>query len=411
MKVEVKIPSPGESIEQVEIAEWLVKNGDIVKKDQTLAEMESEKATISLVAEHGGKINIIVPENEPISVGKTACIIDTDFADDSNSEANVNNNAENEKDKNYKKNIKSVKTEINETTDKPESFDKVKITPLAQRLMEEKNLSIEDVINGLHRITKNDVEYVLNSATEESTRLTKSIKISPLRHKLSEKLVKVQQETAMLTTFNEIDMHELISIREKFKQKFIDKHGVKLGFMSFFTKAVTIAIKEYPMINSAILGDEIVVPEYADIGIAVQTPKGLMVPVLRDVNNKNIPTLEKEIQFLADKARSNKISLDELKGGTFSITNGGVFGSLFSTPIINPPQSAILGMHTITERPVAISGEVKIRPMMYVALSYDHRIIDGKDSVGFLKTVKHLIENPSLIASGMADLSMFLLGL
>lgn len=411
MKVEVKIPSPGESIEQVEIAEWLVKNGDIVKKDQSLAEMESEKATISLVAEHGGKINIIVPANEPISVGKTACIIDTDFADDTNSEANVNNNAENEKDKNDKKNIESVKTEINEPTDKPESFDKVKITPLAKRLMDEKNLSIEDVINGLQRITKNDVEYVLNSATEESSRQSKSIKISPLRRKLSEKLVKVQQETAMLTTFNEIDMHELISIREEFKQKFIDKHGVKLGFMSFFTKAVSIALKEYPMINSAILGDEIVVPEYADIGIAVQTPKGLMVPVLRDVNNKNIPTLEKEIQFIADKARSNKISIDELKGGTFSITNGGVFGSLFSTPIINPPQSAILGMHTITERPVAISGEVKIRPMMYVALSYDHRIIDGKDSVGFLKTVKHLIENPSLIASGMVDLSMFLLGL
>lgn len=409
MKIEVKIPSPGESIEQVEIAEWLVKNGDIIEKDQTIAEMESEKATISLVAEHGGKIEILQPANKPVNVGEVACIIDTEFAkDDASFRASENNNVENE---NEGKDTDNTNPEKDAPTDETKSFDKVKVSPVAQRLMEEKNLSIEDVINGLQRITKKDVEFVVNNISDKPKREYSSIKISPLRRKLSEKLVSVQQETAMLTTFNEIDMSELIALREKYKQKFIDAHGVKPGFMSFFTKAVSIALQDFPMINSSISGDEIIIPNYVDIGIAVQTPKGLMVPVVRDVNNKDIAGLEKEIQAIAEKARENKISLDELKGGTFSITNGGVFGSLFSTPIINPPQSAILGMHTIQDRPVAINGEVKIRPMMYVALSYDHRLIDGKDSVGFIKIVKSLIENPLLIASGKVDVINALLGL
>jgi 2-oxoglutarate dehydrogenase E2 component (dihydrolipoamide succinyltransferase) len=405
MKIEVKIPSPGESIEQVEIAEWLVKDGDIVEKDQTIAEMESEKATISLVAEQGGKIQIVMPANESVNVGETACIIDTEFvAAKTQNETVINEDIDDNKTENQE-------ISTSEPTEKVRDYERVKISPVAKKMMEENNLSIEKVMAGLHRITKKDIELVLNSANKKTSREFKSIKISPLRRKLSEKLVSVQQETAMLTTFNEIDMSELIALREKYKQKFIDAHGVKPGFMSFFTKAVSIALQDYPMINSAISGDEIIIPDYVDIGIAVQTPKGLMVPVLRDVNNKDIAGLEKEIQAIAEKARENKISLDELKGGTFSITNGGVFGSLFSTPIINPPQSAILGMHTIQDRPVAIAGEVKIRPMMYVALSYDHRLIDGKDSVGFIKIVKSLIENPLLIASGKTNLPKFLLGL
>ena len=267
--------------------------------------------------------------------------------------------------------------------------------------MEEEGLSIDDLLNGLRRINRKDVESVIVLQKNESikpkieiSRKEDRLAMSPLRRKLSQRLVTVKNETAMLTTFNEIDMNQLMDLRKTYQQRFVDKYGFKLGFMSFFAKAVSVALSKYPAINSMIDGDEIVSPRYHDIGIAVQTPKGLMVPIVRNAETKSIEAIEREIKVLAEKARDKKLSIQEMSGGTFTITNGGVFGSLMSTPIINPPQSAILGMHSIKDRPIAINGIVAIRPMMYVALSYDHRIIDGKDSVGFLVEVKELIEDP-----------------
>ena len=270
---------------------------------------------------------------------------------------------------------------------------------MARNLMKEKGLDVDDVLKGLAKITRKDVQAVIDtpeniSPDDNMERNISREPMSNLRRKLSERLVAVKNETAMLTTFNEVDMSEIMRIRRENKQAFIEKYGVKPGMMSFFTRAAAIALKAFPHVNSFIDGNEIVTPDYADIGIAVQTPKGLMVPVVRNADKLNIPSLEKEIQGLAEKARNKKISLDELSGGSFSITNGGVFGSMLSTPILNPPQSAILGMHNIMDRPVAVNGKVEIRPMMYLALSYDHRIIDGKDSVGFLKMIKELLESP-----------------
>jgi len=299
-------------------------------------------------------------------------------------------------------------------------YSNVKISPVAQKLMEENNLNIDDVIKGLKRIGKHEIEQILaqksslginsNQKTEIS-RETEHKKISPLRKKLSERLVSVKNETAMLTTFNEVDMTKIIKLRNQYQNQFTEKHGIKLGFMSFFTKAVTIALKAYPAVNSQIADDEILYPDYADIGIAVQTPKGLMVPVVRNAESMSLAELEIKIKELADKGRAGRISLEELSGGTFTITNGGVFGSLLSTPILNPPQSGILGMHNIQERPVAINGKVAIRPMMYVALSYDHRTIDGKDSVGFLVKVKELLESPYKMIAGDKNADEVLLGL
>ena len=282
-----------------------------------------------------------------------------------------------------------------------ESGNKVKITPVAQQMMNANNLKIEDVISGLKRIKKQDIEVHIGNSTETSDAQTSGRegmeerkRMSLLRRKLGERLVAVKNQTAMLTTFNEVDMSAVMALRNKYKVLFQQKHGVKLGFMSFFTLAAARALHAFPQINAIIDGEDIVQFNYADIGIAIQTPKGLMVPVLRNVQNQTLAQIEASIASLAEKARNNKISIDDLKGGTFSITNGGVFGSLLSTPILNPPQSAILGMHNIVERPIAIDGQVVIRPMMYVALSYDHRIVDGKDSVGFLTTIKEMIENP-----------------
>jgi len=286
----------------------------------------------------------------------------------------------------------------------------VKITPVAHKMMDENHLTIEEVLNGMHRITKSDIEAVIALPKEQNepintvkatfSRSGKKDKITPLRKKLSERLVAVKNETAMLTTFNEIDMSRVMDMRAKLQNKFVEKHGLKLGYMSIFTKAVAEAIKFHPSINSQIDGEEIVSFDYVDVGIAVQTPKGLMVPIVRNAESKTIAQIEQEIKDLAEKARTKKISVEELSGGTFTITNGGTFGSLLSTPIINPPQSAILGMHNIVDRPVAVNGQVVIRPMMYVALSYDHRIIDGKDSVGFLVKVKEMIENPERLVYG-----------
>ncbi len=400
MIVEIKIPSPGESISEVEIAEWLVSDGDVVEKNQEIAEIESEKATLSLVADETGKISIKQTAHEPIAVGDVACTIDTSVQPEKTEAPNEGAQPEAEKEEAGQSEIQEENSEIDvETESKQDSKqdDKVKITPVAKKLMQAENLNIKDVLNGLRKITKQDVESVLNTPEEtinDEARHKERERMSSLRRKVSERLVAVKNETAMLTTFNEVDMSEIMRIRSENKAAFIEKYGVKLGMMSFFTRATAIALREFPQVNAYIDGDEFVKHNYADIGIAVQTPKGLMVPVVRSADKLSIPQLELTIQELAGKARNKKISLDELSGGTFSITNGGVFGSMLSTPILNPPQSAILGMHNILERPVAVNGKVEIRPMMYLALSYDHRIIDGNESVGFLLKIKELIEHP-----------------
>ena len=410
--VEIKIPSPGESITEVEISNWLVENGDYVEKDQEIAEIESDKATLPLMAPENGTIEIVVEAGETIQVGAVACKIDTNGVAPSKPIEN-------------KKVSKEVKTEKIEPADQTEQvktgseYQNVKVSPVAQKLMQENNLSIDDIIEGLKRIGKSEIEQVLSQKNTEvsqikNTEVSRKVerkKMSQLRKKLSERLVSVKNETAMLTTFNEVDMTEIIALRNKYQKQFIEKHEIKLGFMSFFTKAVTIALKAFPTVNSQIDGDDIIYPDYADIGIAVQTPKGLMVPVVRNAETMNLAELEIEIKRLADKGRSGKISLDDLSGGTFTITNGGVFGSLLSTPILNPPQSGILGMHNIQERPVAINGKVEIRPMMYVALSYDHRTIDGKDSVGFLVKVKELLESPYKMLLGEKSADKVLLNI
>tara|TARA_B100001287_G_scaffold48364_1_gene37372 strand:+ start:3477 stop:4664 length:1188 start_codon:yes stop_codon:yes gene_type:complete len=380
MILEMKVPSPGESISEVEIAEWLVENGDYVTKDQAIAEIDSDKATLELPAEESGIINIIVSEGETVSVGDIVCHIDTSVIKE---KINISKDAkvlEEKKEKNNDKSIKKLKS---------------KVTPLASAMISDLDIS-EDQLKGTGsdgKITKNDV-LALESIDNNENRKYITKKMSSLRRKIASRLVAVKNETAMLTTFNEVDMTEIFKIREKYKESFKKKHKVNLGFMSFFTKAVTIALNEFKAVNSMVDGDNIVSYNYSDIGIAVSAPKGLMVPVLRNAESMTFMDIESEIKRLATKARDGKITLDEMLGGTFTITNGGIFGSMLSTPIINPPQSAILGMHNIIERPIAIDGKIFVRPMMYVALSYDHRVIDGRESVGFLVRVKECLENP-----------------
>lgn len=414
MIIEIKVPSPGESITEVEIGSWLVENGAIVTKNQEIAEIESDKATLTIVADEAGKVEQKYEEGETIAVGEIVCTIDTSFKPAEKSEGKENTPVPEEKPKTEAP-AKVEKEEIKTS----EIYNKVKITSVAKEVMKENGLSVDDVINGLKRIGKKEVEAILNAPVQpeaiftkkESSRDLDRQRMSSLRRKLSERLVAVKNETAMLTTFNEIDMSFVMNLRKNSQQKFTETHGFKLGFMSFFTKAVAIAAQAHPMVNAQIDGDEIVSPQFVDVGIAVSTPKGLMVPIVRNAENKTIPEIELEIKELAEKARTKKISVEELTGGTFTITNGGVFGSLLSTPIINPPQSAILGMHNIVERPIAVDGHVVIRPMMYVALSYDHRIIDGKDSVGFLVKVKEMIEHPERMFTGGKDAGELLLGI
>jgi 2-oxoglutarate dehydrogenase E2 component (dihydrolipoamide succinyltransferase) len=405
MIIEIKIPSPGESITEVEIGKWLVENGAVVNKDQEIAEIESDKATLSLTASATGKLNILFKEGERVAVGTIVCTLDTDKTVQPAESNSILLNEKSVADPAVK-NTPALKIaepgvkEIKKDFDTEENHQ-IKITPAAKAVMEEEGLSIDDLLNGLRRIGRKDVESVIalrktqtGKPKVEISRDEERVAMSPLRRKLSQRLVEVKNETAMLTTFNEIDLSRSMELRKTYQQPFFDKYGFKLGFMSFFTKAVSVALAKHPSVNSMIDGDDIVTPRYHDIGIAVQTPKGLMVPIIRNAETKNIETIEREIKELAEKARDKKLTIQEMTGGTFTITNGGVFGSLMSTPILNPPQSAILGMHAIKDRPIAVNGEVKIRPMMYVALSYDHRIIDGKDSVGFLVNVKELIENP-----------------
>ena len=418
---EIKIPSPGESITEVEVASWMVEDGSYVEKNEEIAEVESDKATLVLIADESGVISIKAQAGETVEVGSVACTIDTDAAAPESKTATPKETPTAEA---KSEAPKVEKKEVEKPASKPASseYDKVKITPVAEEVMKANDLSIEDVISGLRRISKHDVEEVLNQKASKGpqaveipvgdfSRDDERSKMTMLRRRLSERLVRVKNETAMLTTFNEIDMSFVMELRKKMQNQFIEKHGFKVGFMGFFTKAVSIAAQQFPMVNSQIDGDEIVTPSYVDVGIAVQTPKGLMVPNVRNAESKSVPQIELDIKNLASRARDKKITMEELSGGTISITNGGVFGSLLSTPIINPPQSAILGMHNIVERPIAVNGEVKIRPMMYVALSYDHRIIDGKDSVGFLVKVKEMIENPEKMVFGGKDPAELLLDL
>lgn len=412
-KLEMKVPSPGESISEVEIAQWLVSDGDYVEKDQPIAEVDSDKATLELPAEESGTITLKAKEGDTVKVGQVVCLIDTSATPTKNKE-NASPSG--------KSNATNVEVKAMPTPnpDPIASYAKGVPSPAAAKLIAEKNLDAEKILaTGKEgRITKNDVLSALAAGFSmpqtsgwNGSREIRKEKMSMLRRKIAERLVSVKNQTAMLTTFNEIDMKPLMDLRAKYKDKFAKHHEVNLGFMSFFTKAVTEALALFPAVNGQIDGNDMVYFDYADVGIAVSSPKGLMVPVLRNAEQMSLATIEKEIKRLAVKAREGKITPEDMTGGTFTITNGGVFGSMLSTPIINPPQSAILGMHNIVERPVAVNGKVEIRPIMYVALSYDHRIIDGKESVGFLVKVKEMIESPEKMLFGSKDPAEILLGL
>ena len=396
MILEMKVPSPGESISEVEIAEWLVKDGDFVEKDQTIAEVDSDKATLDLPAEESGVITLKAKEGDSVAVGQVVCLIDT-----SAKAPIINEVKKEEKITEIVKSIENPKEIVIE-----DSFAKGTPSPAASKILSEKNIQLSS-INGSGRggrITKDDALKALPKVdlnTIVKDRKIESKKLSMLRRKVAERLVAVKNQTAMLTTFNEVNMTPIFELRKKYKEEFKDKHGVGLGFMSFFTKAVVNALKEFPDVNSMIDGDQQIKYDFFDISIAVSGPKGLMVPVVRDAQDLTFSGIEKEIKRLAIRARDGEITVDEMTGGTFTITNGGVFGSMLSTPIINPPQSAILGMHNIIERPIALNGKVEIHPIMYLALSYDHRIIDGKESVGFLVKIKEALEDPvNLLMNG-----------
>ena len=411
----MKVPSPGESISEVEIAEWLVETGDWVEKDQAIAEVDSDKATLELPAEESGIITLKAEEGDAVAVGAVVCLIDTDAKRPAGSEKPKEEpKKEEKKEETAAPNPNPVKAE----PAKKETYAKDVPSVSAKKLMDENGVSKVQGTGPDGRILKQDVIAAMSAGFTADTvsgwggtRDKESVKMSMLRRKVAERLVSVKNETAMLTTFNEVDMKPIMDIRAKYKVKFKETLGTSLGFMSFFTKAVTEALNHFPAVNGMIDGKEMVLHNYADIGIAVSSPKGLMVPVVRNAETMTLAQIEAEIKRLAIKARDGKISIDEMQGGTFTITNGGVFGSMLSTPIINPPQSAILGMHNIVQRPVAIDGKVEIRPIMYVALSYDHRIIDGKESVGFLVKVKEMLENPEKMMFGGKDPVEVLLGL
>ena len=389
MSLEMKVPSPGESITEVEIAEWLVSDGDWVEKDQAIAEVDSDKATLELPAEASGIITLKAEEGDAVAVGAVVCLIDTD----AQKPEGINEASE----KNVLPTENESQPEKQET--KKETYATGTASPAAKKILAEKNM-VPSMIKGTGkdgRITKDDAVKATPSMGTKGDRLTETSrkKLSMLRRKVAERLVTVKNETAMLTTFNEVDMSPIFALRKKYKEEFKNKHGVGLGFMSFFTLAVVRALELYPDVNSMIDGDFQIKHDFKDISIAVSGPKGLMVPVIRNAENLSFRGVESEVKRLAILAREGSITVDDMTGGTFTITNGGVFGSMLSTPIINPPQSGILGMHNIVERPVAIDGKVEIRPIMYVALSYDHRIIDGRESVGFLVAVKEALENPT----------------
>lgn len=409
----MKVPSPGESITEVEIAEWLVATGDYVEKDQAIAEVDSDKATLELPAEASGIITLMAEEGDAVAVGAVVCLIDTDAPNPNAGSKKVDNapssmgggdeggnNGDVAKEM-QQENAAKDKTET-EKAPQPqqakETYASGSASPAAKKILDEKNIN-PTTVKGTGRdgrILKEDaVQARVSMGTPgPGTRSESRTKLSMLRRKVAERLVEVKNETAMLTTFNEVDMKPIFDLRADFKDAFKNKHGVSLGFMSFFTKAVTRALDLYPAVNSMIDGKEMITFDYKDISIAVSGPKGLMVPVIRNAENLSFRGIEQEVKRLALRARDGNITVDEMTGGTFTITNGGVFGSMMSTPIINPPQSAILGMHNIIERPVVVDGNIVARPMMYLAVSYDHRIIDGKESVGFLVAIKEALEDP-----------------
>jgi len=387
MALEMKVPSPGESITEVEIAEWLVSDGDWVEKDQTIAEVDSDKATLELPAEASGIITLKAEEGDAVAVGAVICLIDTaaERPAGAATQSSVKSSSE------IKKEAEQPSETISETyaTGTP--------SPAARKVLEEKGIKASTVTGTGKdgRLTKEDaIKAVPSMGSTKEERNTSRKKLSLLRRKVAERLVAVKNETAMLTTFNEVDMSPIFEIRKEYKETFKEKHGLGLGFMSFFTLAVVRALELYPDVNSMIDGDYQIKNNFMDISIAVSGPKGLMVPVIRNAENLSFRGVESEVKRLAIRARDGQITVDEMTGGTFTISNGGVFGSMLSTPIINPPQSGILGMHNIVERPIAVNGKVEVRPIMYIALSYDHRIIDGRESVGFLVAVKEALENP-----------------
>ncbi len=416
---EIKVPSPGESISEVAIASWLVADGDYVEKEQVIAEIDSDKATLELAAEEAGVIKLLRSEGDTVAVGEVIAKLDTAAAAPAGKAkpAAAPSGA-----------VAAAPAEAKAPNPMPvaaaapssSSYAAGTPSPAAKKMLDEAGVKATQV-NGTGkdgRITKQDVVAAMSAGFDKNaaagwggSRETRNEKMSMLRKKVAERLVSVKNETAMLTTFNEVDMQPIMDLRNKYKDVFKEKHNVNLGFMSFFTKACTEALKLFPAVNARIEGAEMVFHDYADIGIAVSSPKGLMVPVVRNAEVMSLAEIEADIKRLALKARDGKLSVDEMTGGTFTITNGGVFGSMLSTPIINPPQSAILGMHNVVERPVVVNGQIVIRPIMYVALSYDHRIIDGRESVGFLVKVKEMLENPSKMLFGSRNPEEILLGL
>jgi 2-oxoglutarate dehydrogenase E2 component (dihydrolipoamide succinyltransferase) len=388
MILEMKVPSPGESIKEVEIATWLVKDGDYVDKDQAIAEVDSDKATLELPAEASGIITLKAEEGDAVAVGAVVCLIDTSAA---KPEGNSSAPAAEVK-------VEAPKSEVKTTPVATTTYATNTPSPAAKKILDEKNIQSSDVLGSGRdgRITKEDaINAVASMGTPTAGgRSSQRTKLSMLRRKVAERLVSAKNETAMLTTFNEVDMTAIYALREQYKEEFKTKHGLGLGFMSFFTKAVTRALQLYPDVNSMIDGQEKISYDFCDISVAVSGPKGLMVPVVRAAENLTFRGVEAEIKRLAIRARDGQITVDEMTGGTFTISNGGVFGSMLSTPIINPPQSGILGMHNVVERAIVKNGQIVIAPVMFVALSYDHRIIDGRESVGFLVAVKEALENP-----------------
>jgi 2-oxoglutarate dehydrogenase E2 component (dihydrolipoamide succinyltransferase) len=417
--VELKVPSPGESITEVVIARWVKNTGDVVEKDDVLAEIDSDKATLTLNAEEAGKIEVLAAEGDTVKVGQVVVKIDTSVKPEAKAaEPKAEKKEEAKagaKKEEPKKEAVSTKQDATYATGTP--------SVAAAKMMAENNIKAGQM-NGTGkdgRITKQDVLAALSNGLPTAQEVLSNswqggrdkdrTKMTSLRKTVAKRLVAVKNETAMLTTFNEVDMSGIYAIRAKYKDKFKEVYGTNIGFMSFFTKAVTEALFHYPAVNAMIDGEEIVYNKYCDIGIAVSAPKGLMVPVLRNAELMSLAGIEQGIKDLAVKARDGKLTIEDMSGGTFTITNGGVFGSMMSTPIINPPQSAILGMHNVVERPMAVNGQVVIRPMMYIALSYDHRIIDGRESVGFLVKVKEMLENPSRMLFGGKVPEEILLGL
>lgn len=394
MILEMKVPSPGESITEVEIAEWLVQDGDYVEKDQAIAEVDSDKATLELPAEASGVITLKAEEGDAVGVGEVVCLIDTDAERPEGGAAQAPKKEEKEAAPAKEPAKVPVDTQPSEAT----SYASGTASPAARKILDEKGIDPAAVTGTGKdgRILKEDAVRAVPSMGSPGggSRAESRSKLSMLRRKVAERLVSAKNETAMLTTFNEVDMSAVFEIRKQYKEAFKEKHGVSLGFMSFFTRAVIRALQMYPSVNSMIDGKEMISYDFCDISIAVSGPKGLMVPVIRNAENLSFRGIEAEVARLATRARDGQITVDEMTGGTFTISNGGVFGSMLSTPIINPPQSGILGMHNIVERPVVKDGQIAVAPIMYVALSYDHRIIDGRESVGFLVAVKEGIENP-----------------